>query len=397
MDKLTAIAQMWFHQDDLSWMKLAQRPWLSQLTIPVAEHINYVFRFFFKLEYQIFRWNYPGYLAVSVLMHVGVAWLIALITAKITKKRELAMLAGLLFLVNTNWNETVMWVSGQTILISALFTLATVYHLVRKTNIMWWGLLLWLTSMTSALTVWLPVVTVGVFWQDKKIRWSALTVILWIAGIYYLRGNGETGVSINWLEAAVTGGLMIINTLIGRWWWPWEVGEKVRIGITAIAGGLFVWKWGKGLWEKIRHNRESWFLLLSLVSYYAVVALGRSRYGIGIMRAERYAYLGLALLLPVLMWMIKEFKIKFSYVKWIALGLGLIQIFGFVDRASRYTTRPRQLYELHRKIESLDKTKCYQDGDFPTHVFGEGEVKLSEYAGLWKGLKIGGAECGKMW
>ena len=62
------------------------------------------------------------------------------------------------------------------------------------------------------------------------------------------------------------------------------------------AHGL--WRMEGGELQRIWHDTWSRFLILQIVIY-NLIGSGRAQYGIGIMRAERYAYLGLAFLLLI--------------------------------------------------------------------------------------------------
>ena len=387
---------MWFHQDDLTWMRLAQHSWGEQLLIPVNEHINYLFRLMFKLEYELFGWNYGEYFAVSLMLHLITMVLVGKITTIVTNNRTWGRWAAIIFAVNTNWNETVFWISGQTIQISAVLGLFTIWLILRQAK--WPMILLAMVaaSVTSALVVWLPLVTWAVWYRQRALSRVSVLVLVGIGLIYGKQGNLSVGESINWVTVAITGGLMVINTLIGRLWWPWEVGEMGRIGVT--TGAIIGWGivWGKKWAQWVKKNRQIIYLLVSLAAYYGIVAVGRAQYGIGIMRAERYAYLGLALFLPIAMWTLSQMKVKLQWVGGGAIIILMIQTAGLTDRMGRYVERPRQLKDLSQKIEQLDKTKCYRDDYFPNFVFGNETTTYSEYQSLWQGWKVGGTECSTM-
>lgn len=76
--------------------------------------------------YQTFQDNPLPYHLASVLLHIINAFLVFLISKKLFKK-EVAMLASLLFTIHPANTEVVSWISGSVYLYRALFWLSTIY------------------------------------------------------------------------------------------------------------------------------------------------------------------------------------------------------------------------------------------------------------------------------
>ena len=64
------LTQMYFHQDDLTYLINSNINLLDLLTQPVNEHLHYTFTLLFKLEWQFFRLHFAPYLITSLLLHL---------------------------------------------------------------------------------------------------------------------------------------------------------------------------------------------------------------------------------------------------------------------------------------------------------------------------------------
>ena len=128
------VKYMYFHQDDLDWFMMANQPFWEVMSSPLSDHINYLFRILLKFEWDIFHLYFPGYLFVSTVMHALVVAMIYKVAKATSGRLDLAAMAALIFSINTNWTEVVLWTSGQTISITALFVLL-VMHAIWQKNI----------------------------------------------------------------------------------------------------------------------------------------------------------------------------------------------------------------------------------------------------------------------
>lgn len=368
--------RMYFHQDDLDWFLLVNRPWREVLAYPIGDHVNYLFRLLMYLEWKWFGFNFPPYLLVSVLMHAAVTWLIYLIGKISSGRRDLAVMAALLFSINTNWTEVVLWISGQTISITALFILVAMHAIWKKKGE---ELSLLLASWTSALALGLLGATVLTY---KHLRWSAM-LILGLVGVLYLwRGGDGTSLttSLEWMgQVVLVAGLMFFHTVIGRMLIPFDRFEMERLILIAVLG-VWGWWWYRKEVAKIWQDVWSRFLLWQLASYYLIVAAGRAQFGIGIMRAERYGYIGLALLLLLLVRVFRNAKLG-KWV-WLIAMIVCLQVIGLYVRARGYIERPQQLKLLVHEMRNQRPSDIAREEYLPRFVLQDDRLTFGDLQSL---------------
>lgn len=372
------LKQMYFHQDDLDWFILANQGQWGFLTYPLGDHVNYVWRVLLKTEWALIGFNFAPYLMVSVLMHGLVVWLIYQIAWATSGRRELASYAALLFAINTNWTETVLWISGQTITITALFTLLAILSIWQKKN---QGIALFLASWTSALSLGM-ITAVGVLHRDLRMKVLLIGIVL---GALYFWAGGD-GTAIEWsgqwgVQVASVASLMMINSVIGRLLIPFDMMETGRIVVVSL---LVVY----GLWRYKHKLREIWsdqwsrFLIVQLGLYNLIVAAGRAQYGVGIMRAERYTYLGLALLLLLIARAARNWQVGRG--AWLVPIIIVIQIAGFYQRAEVYVERPQQLRQLVSDMREGKQGVIDPQAYLPHFVFNDERLRYRELIDLMK-------------
>lgn len=367
--------EMFFHQDDLDWMIMMNRPLRDVIMAPIGDHVDYLFRILFKTEWELFRLNFPLYLAVSVAMHAGVTLVLYLLTKALTKRDDLPAIVALIFTINTNWTESVLWISGQTISITALFVLVAMYALWKKKGE---TAALFLASWTSALAMGLLGAT---FITYKNKRWLVAAILAIVGIIYYFLGTDGTRLEISWRwvgQVIMVAGLMMINSVVGRLFIPFDRFEIIRIAgvVVLVIVGLYKWR---GELQKIWQDQWSRFLVLQLVFYNLIVAVGRAQYGVGIMRAERYAYLGLVLFLLLGARILRKWQVG----KWIWMVpfLIIIQSVGFYIRARAYVERPQQMKTLFAQIRK-DPSAIDANAYLPHFVFNDERLRYSDLLGL---------------
>jgi len=356
---------MYFHQDDLDWFIMANRPVLELMSAPIGDHVNYVWRLLLSLEWNTFHFNFPPYLVVSLAMHACVVGLLYKLARLSSGREDLAAMAAILFSINTNWTETLLWISGQTITITTLFVLLAMLSIWQKRGE---GAFLLLASWTSALSLGLLGASLLVY---KKLRIKTMFVLVVLATIYKLWAMDGTKIemSLSWLwQVGLVGVLAMINSVVGRLLIPFDRFELARIG---IAGWLMVY----GLWTMRGKLRDIWrdnwsrFLLIQIGLYYLIVAVGRAQYGVGIMRAERYVYLGLALFLLLTVRVLRDWKMdKWVWVVGVVVGL---QIAGLYTRANWYIERPQQLKTLVEEVKRADPSTINGEDFLPHFVLND--------------------------
>lgn len=381
------VTQMYFHQDDLDWLILANRSWAHVFAYPIGDHVNYVWRGLLKTEWELFGTNYPAYLTVSVLLHAATVGLFYRL-AKRLGRVEWAGLLSLLLVVNTNWTETVLWMSGQTITITALLVLLAM-------NAKWEGkyrlTTMWLSSWTSALAIGLLVSTGLTEGWDRatkkmtKVGWGVVVVGVGLAMIYLLRATDGTTVEYSWPWVGRVGTVAILaelHTVIGRTLIPFDRGEILRIVLVGIGIVWIGWSQRARIGEGLK---DPWvkFLSIQLIFYYLIVAVGRAQFGIGIMRAERYAYLGLILTLLILARLWRQVNIK-RWMVGVVVVIVLAQTVGLWNRAERYKERPQQLRSLVLQLKETDWQEVEEAAYLPHFVLNDQRLKYRDVRGLFE-------------
>lgn len=379
------LGQMYFHQDDLDWFLMANRSWVGVIAAPIADHVDYLYRILLKIEWDSFHLYFPGYFSVSVLMHALVVWLLYKLANMSTNRHDLAAYVAIIFSINMNWSETVLWVSGQTITITVLVVLLTMIAIYRQKNEAWWMIL---SGMTSALALGLPVSAIlsygrqGKKWKMSRLGYASIATIFIVALVYYFFSTDGTKIEfgIPWaVKVVLVWGLMTINSVVGRLVIPFDRFETIRIWVVSIAALGIVYKLRDNLAE-IWSDRWSQMLILQLGVYNLIVAAGRAQYGVGIMRADRYSYLGLALLLLLLARTLRKVKIgKWVYIVPVLVAM---QCMGFYVKARAYVQRPQQLKSLMERVAKTDKSQIDPEAYLPEFVSGDLRLKYKDLSGL---------------
>jgi len=366
------LKNMFFHQDDLDWLILANQPFWRVMMAPIGDHVNYVWRVLLKTEWELFGLNFPLYLTVSIMIHGGVIWCLYKL-AKISSGREdLATIAALLFVINTNWTESVLWISGQTISITTLVVLGTMLSIWRKKRESIW---LYMASWTSALSM-------GLLGSALLIYKKGLIPLTIVMLVYLFLGSDGTKIAFSWEwlgQVGIVASGMMINSVVGRLLIPFDKLEMVRIVgvIILLLAGFY--KWRKSLLD-IWRDTWSRFLIVQIAIYNLVVAIGRAQYGIGIMRAERYTYLGLALFLLLMVRVLRNSQIG-KWI-WIVPLVIVVQSAGFLMRASDYVKRPQQMKQLFVEIKKQGRENIRMDEYLPHFVLNDERLKYRDLTDL---------------
>lgn len=378
--------QMFFHQDDLDWFIMANRPVWDFMAQPLSDHINYLFRLLLAFEWNTFHLNFPLYLAMSVGLHTIVIGLLYKLAKETSGRADLAAGATLIFAVNTNWNEVILWSSGQTISISVVFILLSMLFIWRKKER---GLYVALANLTSALAIGLIPATFlvyGVDYQRKKLKKLGVVmgvIVALVLLVYKWRATDGTQVEMAWpwlLQVAEVMVLGVVNTVVGRLLIPFDRFEVWRIGVVLLLLVGAAWRWRVKL-TSIWQDLWSRFLLFQLFFYYLIVAVGRAQYGVGIMRAERYAYLGLVFVLLLVVRMLRKWQIG-KWV-WVIPILVCLQSVGFYTRARAYVVRPQQLKSLFGEINQTDRSRINPEEYLPYFVLNGERLKYKDLLPLF--------------
>ncbi len=391
------LTSMYFHQDDLTYLINSNTNLLNLLTAPVNEHLHYTFTLLFKLQWQLFHLYFAPYFLISVVLHLLNLWLLWLIVKQLTKDSFLAWIAVLLFILNNNWNETILWISGQTITLSSFFVFFAIYRLLQLKEkpfsfkkLLVFIPILTLPSLTSALGLWLPVVILpfyGLNFSKRKLNWIGVSSLLSLLTIFLFYSTQSSGLNPDSQIPHFTFSTLItivsitflapLSTALGSLFVPWDLFRTRAIILIFLTFSLLTTSHKKIL--SFLKNKDNLFFLSCLFAYYLVIAVGRFQFGLGIAKANRYAYIGLFFLLILAARFLNQYTHKPLKAKIILFSLFiiLIQISGFYSRAIPYTTRPTQVRSMIEQLQTL--TGCYQDGYLPDFV---SPIPVSKYSDL---------------
>lgn len=145
------------------------------------------------IEYQLFGLRFTPYGWISVLLHAVTAVFVVLLATILTRKRWVAFVAGMLFLINSIPSQAVIWVATTTGTVgSAAFFLLSLIILIwyiQKGQRPWWMLMasmvLFLVSLgfkESTVFGFLLIPIVWVIFTPKRV-WYGMVRILGTTGI----------------------------------------------------------------------------------------------------------------------------------------------------------------------------------------------------------------------
>lgn len=130
---------------------------------PLNEHFLPLFNLFYLIQYRLFGLNYPFYQFILLLFHFANAYLLFLIIRRLTKNRNLGVLAFFLFIINSLYWEVIFAAITQAIVFCLFFTgLALLFYLKKNfalsaffslLSIYCWGINLFLPSLFLILLV----------------------------------------------------------------------------------------------------------------------------------------------------------------------------------------------------------------------------------------------------
>jgi hypothetical protein len=216
----------------------------------------------------------------------------------------------------------------------------------------------------------------------SKVGVYSVASLLVVAMIYFFLSTDGTKLQVSWrwiVQVGLVWVLALTHTVIGRLIIPFDRFELLRIGLVAIFIGVALYKWRSrlgGVWSDL----WSRFLLLQIGFYYLIVAVGRAQYGIGIMRAERYAYLGLALFLLLMVRALRKWKMG-RWV-WIVPLIMFLQIIGLYVRVNAYIERPQQLKSLVERVKKGGSESVNSGEYLPHFVLNDERLRYADLIDL---------------
>ncbi len=205
------------------------------------------------LSYGLNAWLTPGsavgYRVLNVVVHAICAWLLALLVQRLTRRPLAGLVAGALFVVHPIVHENVIWISGRTYPLAAMFGLALlVWTLGRRerSGRLQHGvggalLIAALASYESAVV--LPVALLILLWADEG-----------VTGF----GRSEFRAAFRFLAPYVS---ILALYLAFRWLWLSDVSGDVTVAARAS-------QWQPGSMRlPARILRNSLFFVLKLLDW----------------------------------------------------------------------------------------------------------------------------------
>lgn len=137
------LPKTFFQQDE--WQQFGSLNYFSSLPkssillaiLPPTQalsHFNPLTVLFFRLEYFLFGINFPPYAIVNVIFHLMNTILVFYFACRLLERKDLALVSGLLFAVNSLSHQAVSWVAASTGLAQSTFflLLSLIFFLKRS-------------------------------------------------------------------------------------------------------------------------------------------------------------------------------------------------------------------------------------------------------------------------
>ncbi|MFH1458553.1 MAG: hypothetical protein ABIG31_05260 [Candidatus Omnitrophota bacterium] len=193
------ILDNYFSMDDFLYLSFARENGLALKSFFTPErcHIPVIARFLFVLQFKLFGTNPFPYHLVSVSLHLLSIFLCINFFSKLTSRKDIGLLSGLLFALSASHCNTVMWIILQAqIMTSVWFLICGIYFLkymeTKKLSFLFLSFffhLLMLFSFTSGFSV--PLLFISLYFifysfqenRYQKIRKGFFIVIPFIANI----------------------------------------------------------------------------------------------------------------------------------------------------------------------------------------------------------------------
>ncbi len=269
----------------------------------------------YQLNYVVGGLAPFGYHLVNLLLHIGCTFLILLIGERITGSRAAGVIAALLFAVHPLNTEAVAWASARKDVLSAFFTLLSVYlwlqwqRTERRTSY-WWSVVTYALALLAKVNVLvLPMVLLLIPLAEGKrpdretlkatAPYFALSVLLGIVALV-----GKAGRNTGFLWEKVLIGAKAAVFYLSRIAWPFELSalypytHTISLQNPDILVALLICI-ALTIVALIFHRRWPWFLvvwcsyLLFLAPSFTNFAKGWDQMRDVYIGSDRYAYIAM--------------------------------------------------------------------------------------------------------
>lgn len=258
----------YFIGDDFTWLKWAASSSYGDIFKYFTDAQGFFYRPIAKLVYFVLYamfWLKPeGYHIVMLLLYVAVSYLLYLVMRNAGLKRTHALIASILYASLSVHHEIVIWISGLSHMLSAVFLFGSIvlYQLYRRRT-GWQGILFYVLAVASSVLAILS-------YDAMIVAPVILSVIAWFTGKKrsYLTYLPLLAIPLYWWVHQATGAVSPsgdygykVSSL------PFNViGNSIGYGIATFVGPRFVEVWA-GLREYLRTNRiAAGIILVPLVA-----------------------------------------------------------------------------------------------------------------------------------
>jgi len=337
-----------------------------------------IMNIFFELEYFLFGLNPFGYHFIALLLYSSTAFVLFLLVKKLLpkskKRKKLALLSAMVFLLLPNHAEAAIWVAVLPhVLASFFFLLAIYFYLLfiekekRKHYIF-----AFLSIFLSLFTKEIGITFIGVFilleWffgkKDTKKRWLRLLPFAFLIAVYLFLRKYATGVLFGYYGKEQLGFSFVkVYHMFSEIFASMFLSFPQRIYAVNIFEKyvwffilfsfvflLFLYK------NKKDHKHIFLFFLLSflgsLVPYFDILMTQMNNEG------ERYAYLPSLFFAPLLVFAVSAFLRIFPFRKFIAFVLFLFFVLsskGQIDaKLHDWNLADKEAKKFINSFDSLD-------------------------------------------
>ena len=397
--------QMYFHQDDVDTLVEVVSHWPQSLLTTQNEHVVVFHRLFVRMEWEMFRIYFPGYLFVSFLFHGVNLFLLGVIAKKVTRSSFAAVVAVSLLAINSNWNEVIYWMTGQQQLLWTFFSLLSFLY----TYTLWQQkkslksiqfLIVYVLSILPGLNfgagmAW-PLILFLLFgWRWRKKRFSITPlgytfivsqVLLSMLYLSLVQQKIATHNSVDdWFNLFGIVRFVVVGiglSIVGRALWPFDQIRTMVVLLLLFTSSVILYLRTKA-WKPLLQDKIIQAGILITFATYTIYALPRWHFGMWQAMAQRYVYMPMFFLVLALIVVLHKLNVLEQYKKAVVIvcvGFMLLQTAGFLWRVQPWLLRPQQMRVVFEEIDALPPTACINDEFLPKYI---NPFPFRRYSDIW--------------
>lgn len=350
----------YFVGDDFTWFR-----WIAdcgQNCSPLSVITNYFTdsngffyrpgtKLYFYLTYSMFWLNQVAYHAVSLFLHLSVAFLFFVLAKKILKNNLLAVGAALIFLITSGYSEAVFWISSTGYLFTSFFALASlllfiawdekkkIYYYILSVVSLSLGLLFHELGVVVPLLIIAYKVRNGIIPGLKEVikrrdyLFLAFPVLIYLALRFFAQSHwlsGDYNYNLILLPFNFIGNLAGYVSLILVGQSSLLVYEVFRallrenilvagiLGLLSMAAAIFIYKMSSRVFEAQERPVIAFGLLFFAISLLPFLGLGNI--------TSRYSYLASLGLILIFVLLVKKLY-SFFIASGRAIALSVVSVF----------------------------------------------------------------------